>query len=76
MMWSVLPTATITDAAMQRWPAQPDIEATTLLAVISELGVGHDDEVILRAAEGQHPLERRGAAAVDDLGHLASSRRS
>src|ERR1041385_5503633 len=35
MMWSVFATAIMTDAAMQRWPAQPDIDATTLLDVIS-----------------------------------------
>ena len=35
MMWSVLPTAIITDAAMQRCPAQPDIEATTFEEVMS-----------------------------------------
>ena len=73
MMWSVLATATMTDAAMQRWPAQPDIEATTLLAVISTVGVGHDDQVVLGAAQRQHPLERRGAAPVDDLRHLGGA---
>jgi hypothetical protein len=40
MMWSVLSTATITEAAMQRWPAHPDIEATTLLAVMSRSASG------------------------------------
>ena len=40
MMWSVLATATITEAAMQRWPAQPDMEATTLPAVISRSASG------------------------------------
>ena len=51
---------------MQRWPAQPDIEATTLVDVIS----GHDDEVVLRAAEGEDALEIRGGALVDDFGDV------
>ena len=55
---------------MQRWPAQPDIEATTFAGGHLRIGVGHHDEVVLRAAEGQHALERGRAAAVDHLGHL------
>ena len=34
-MWSVAETATITDAAMQRWPVQPLIAASTPPAAIS-----------------------------------------
>ncbi len=39
-MWSVAETATMTDAAMHRCPAHPDIDATTLLAVISRSASG------------------------------------
>jgi hypothetical protein len=35
MMWSVLATATMTDAAMHRWPAHPDIEATMFVDAMS-----------------------------------------
>ncbi len=47
---------------MQRWPAQPVAEAMTFFAVELRIGIGQDDEVILRAAEGEHPLAGRGAA--------------
>src|SRR5688572_21353632 len=40
MMRSVSLTATMTLAAMQRWPAQPDIDAITLLDVISTFASG------------------------------------
>ena len=40
MMWSVFDTATITDAAMQRWPAHPDIDATMFVAAISRSASG------------------------------------
>ena len=70
MMWSVSDTATITDAAMQRWPAQPDIDATTLRRRHLAVGVGHDDQVVLRAAEREAALEVRRRAAVDDLRDL------
>ena len=36
---------------MQRWPAQPAIEATMLPAAISAIGVGQHDQVVLGPAE-------------------------
>jgi len=40
MMWSIFPTPTIADAAIQRCPAQPLIDAVTLLAVMSGCASG------------------------------------
>ena len=45
-----------------------DIDATTLPGGHLGIGVGHHDQVILRAAERQDPLEARRAPAVDRLG--------
>jgi hypothetical protein len=40
---------------MQRCPAQP------------EIGVGHHDQMILRAAQGENTLEIRCAATINEL---------
>ena len=55
-MWSVADTATMTDAAMHRWPVQPLIAASTPPAAISGIGVGHHDHVVLGAAQREHRL--------------------
>jgi hypothetical protein len=38
-----------------------------------QLGVGHDDEVVLGAAQAQRPLARRRGPRVDQLGHLGAA---
>jgi hypothetical protein len=75
MMCCTSPTATITDAAMQRWPAQPVKLATTFSAV-SRVGVGHHDQVVLRAAEAERALAARGGAPVHELGDAGGCRRT
>ena len=58
-----LPTATTSDEAMQRCPAQPKHEATTFGGGHLGVGVGHHDEVVLGAAQAQRALAAlRGAA--------------
>jgi hypothetical protein len=64
-----LPTAIITDAAMQRCPAQPDIDATTFDDVISGSASGITMRWFFAPPSARHALEVR-AAAVDDLRHL------
>ena len=54
---------------MQRWPAQPVADAVRFFATSSGIGIGQDDDVILRAAEGEHPLAARAAAREDELRH-------
>ena len=52
---------------MQRWPAQPVKRGDDVLGGELEVGVGHDDQVVLGAAEAQRALAGRGAAGVHGL---------
>ena len=61
------PTATATEIAMQRWPAEPKAGGGEVVGGEVEVGVGQHDRVVLRAAERLHPLAVRGAALVDVL---------
>ena len=55
-MWSVADTATITEAAMHRCPAHPDIEATPFVAVISRSASGITIRWFLAPPNARHRL--------------------
>ena len=55
---------------MQRSPARAEGGAGQIVDDLVEVGVGHDDAVVLGAAEGLHALPVRGAARVDVLGDV------
>ena len=60
--------ATATLPAMQRSPAQPKAEACMRRDGLIQIGVGHDDQVILRAAGRLHAFAVLRAGFVDVLG--------
>ena len=68
-MWSVAKTATITEAAMQRWPVQPLMAASTSAGGHLRIGIGHHDHAGSSRRQRQHALERGGAPPVDVLGN-------
>ena len=49
-------TATTTEIAMQRSPAEPYPASTARVGGQVEVGVGQHDHVVLRAAQGLHAL--------------------
>jgi hypothetical protein len=63
------PTGTTTGSAMQRSPAEPKAAPARSFTPV-EVGVGHDDAVVLGAAHGLDALPVRGAARIDVLGDV------
>ena len=57
------PTATATEIAMQRSPAEPNAGGDQVVGGEVEVGVGQHDRVVLRAAERLHALAVRGRRA-------------
>ncbi len=55
---------------MQRSPALPNAAPVKVVDDLVEVGVGHDDPVILGAAERLHALPVRGPARVDIMGDV------
>ena len=66
---AILPTGTATLPAMQRSPAQPKADGWTRLHRLVEVGVGHDDQVVLGPAGRLHALAVPRAGLVDVLRH-------
>ena len=64
-----LPTGTATLPAMHRSPAQPKAESLERRGGLVEVGVGHDDQVVLRPAGRLDPLAVPRAGLVDVPGH-------
>ena len=50
---------------MQRSPAQPKAAVESASTVFGDVGVGHDDDVVLRAAVGLHAFAVPRAGFVD-----------
>ena len=70
------PTVTATETARQRCPAQPNALSLTIWVAISHVGVGQDDDVILRAALALRALAVCAGARVDVARHGRRARRS
>ena len=71
-----LPTATATLMAMQRSPAEPKAAPYEGVGGLVEVGVGHDDEVVLGSAEGLDALAGGGAGGGRRTRRWGWSRRS
>ncbi len=65
---ATLPTGTATLPAMQRSPAQPNAESWSAPDGLVEVGIGHDDQMVLRPAGRLHALAVLRAGLVDVLG--------
>ncbi|MGC3971331.1 MAG: hypothetical protein QM775_29520 [Pirellulales bacterium] len=55
--------------AMHRSPAQPNAEACTRLHRLIQIGVGHDDHMVLRATGRLHSFPVCGARLIDVFRH-------
>ena len=70
------PTATATDTAMQRSPADAVGGAHQRVGRLVEIGVRHHDHVVLGAAQRLHAFAGRRGGRIDVFGDRASSRQS
>jgi hypothetical protein len=69
MTSAALPTAIAVEPAMQRSPAQPKAAVARASTDLRDVGVRHDDDVVLRSAVGLHAFSILGAGLVDVLRH-------